>query len=475
MSSNEYDAVVVGAGPNGLVGAITLARAGRKVLVLEAGPTIGGGMRSGALTEPGCVHDICSTVQALGVASPALAELPLADHGVEWCHPTVPVAHPLDDGRAAILRRSVTETAAAFDGKDARHYERLMAPLVAHSTALVGTFLSPLQVPRAPIAATGFGLRAIRSAHGLARATFDTDEPRALLAGAAAHAIQPLTNTGTAGYGLFLNLLAHASGWPVAKGGSQQLAGALGSIFTELGGTIVTDHAVTALDGIPPTRTTLLDITPRQFLQLAGDRLDGRYLRALTKFRYGPGVFKIDWALNGPIPWTNSEVRGAGTVHLGGTLEEITAAEAEVAAGRHPDRPYVIVVQPTVMDPSRAPAEMHVAWAYCHVPNGSTVDQTGAIERQIERFAPGFRDVVLNRHTMTTAAMETHNANYIGGDINGGAGDLRQLFTRPIASLHPWATPLDGVYLCSSSTPPGGGVHGMCGLHAARLALKRQG
>ena len=470
---SQYDGVVVGAGPNGLVGAITLARAGWKVLLLEAGSTIGGGMRSAQLTRPGFTHDICSTVQALGVASPAFADLPLAEHGVEWCHPEFPLAHPLDHGRAAVLHRDIVSTTLDFTPNDAHRYERLMTPLVEHASPLVATFLAPLQVPRAPIAAAAFGRRAIRSVHGLARSQFDGDEPRALLAGLAAHAIQPLTNKGTAGYGLFLGLLAHASGWPVARGGSQQLADALGAIFVSLGGEIVTDHEVTDLRQLPPARATLLDVTPRQALQITGDGFTGRYRRALTKFRYGPGVFKVDWALSGPIPWTNADVRHSGTVHLGGRLEEITTAEAEVAAGGHPDRPYVIVVQPSVMDPSRAPAGAQVAWAYCHVPNGSALDQTDVIERQIERFAPGFRDVVLDRHTMTTAAMETHNANYVGGDINGGAADLRQLFTRPVASLHPWATPLDGLYLCSASTPPGGGVHGMCGLHAARLALAR--
>ncbi len=473
VSRSGYDAVVVGAGPNGLVGAIRLARAGRKVLLLEAGPIIGGGLRSGELTEPGFVHDVCSTVHALGVASPALRDLALADHGVEWVEPEIQFAHPLDDGRAALLYRDVTRTADAFSPADGRAYTRLVQPLVDAAPQLVETVMSPLSPPRAPIAAARFGRRAIRSAQHLARATFDGDEPRALLAGASAHAIQPLTNPGTAGYGLFLGLLAHASGWPVARGGSQQLANALGAILTELGGEIVTEHRVDDLGELPPTATTLLDITPRQMLRIGGDRITGRYRRALTRYRYGPGVFKVDWALREPIPWTNSDVRRAGTVHLGGPLEEILEAEAAVARGEHPERPYVIVVQPTVMDPRRAPAGAHVAWAYCHVPNGSTVDQTAAIETQLERFAPGFADTVIGRHTMNTAAMEAHNGNYVGGDINGGAGDLRQMFIRPIASLHPWTTSIPGVYLCSASTPPGGGVHGMAGLHAARLALRQ--
>ncbi len=473
MSTSEYDAVVVGAGPNGLVGAITLARAGRRVLLLEAASVIGGGMRSAELTRPGFVHDICSTVQALGVASPAFADLALEAHGVEWCTPEIAIAHPLDGGRAALLHRDISATTAAFGPDDGRRYRALMGPLVAHRETLVATLLSPLRFPRAPFRAAAFGRHAIRSARGLARAHFREDEPRALLAGSAAHAIQPLDHLGTAGYGLFLNLLAHANGWPVARGGSQRLADALGAILVRGGGEIVVDHLVADLADLPPAPITLLDVTPRQFLAMAGDRVTGHARRALTRYRYGPGVFKIDWALDGPIPWTNPGARTSGTVHVGGTLDEITASEDVVATGGHPEQPFTLLVQPTVMDPSRAPAGKHVAWAYCHVPNGSTLDRTEAMESQIERFAPGFRDVVLARHVMNTVAMETHNPNYVGGDINGGAGDLRQIFTRPVVSLHPWATSLDGVYLCSSSTPPGGGVHGMGGHHAATLALTR--
>ncbi len=470
--AGEYDAVVVGAGPNGLVGAITLARAGRKVLLLEAGPTIGGGLRSAELTESGFVHDICSTVHAIGQASPAFADLDLAGHGVEWCHPSIPLAHPLDSRPAALLRRDVVATATGFGAADARRYRRLVGPLVAHADTIADAVLSPLRIPPSPIAAARFGRHAIRSADGLTRGRFDGDGPRALLAGLAAHSMLPLGAPATAGYGLFLGLLAHAHGWPVARGGSGQIAAALAAILREHGGEIVTDHEVRDLRALPPAPTVLLDVTPRQLLRIGGGDLTGRYRHALERYRYGPGVFKVDWALHAPSPWTDPEVGRAGTVHLGGRLEEIAATEAQVVAGVHPERPYTILVQPTVADPSRAPAGAAVAWAYCHVPNGSTVDRTAAIEAQVERHAPGFRDAIRARATMNTAAFEAHDANYVGGDINGGAGDLRQVFTRPLRSLHPWATSRPGVYLCSASTPPGGGVHGMCGLHAARLALR---
>jgi phytoene dehydrogenase-like protein len=473
--TDGYDAVVVGSGPNGLVGAITLAQAGRRVLVVEAEPTPGGGLRTEALTEPGFAHDVCSTVHALGAVSPAFADLPLAAHGVEWVHPEVPLAHPLDPDRAAVAHRSVADTVAAFTPHDARAYERLFSPLIEHVDSVVATLMEPLRPPRSPIVMAGFGIHALRSARGLAHGRFEDGHPQALLGGCAAHAIQPLSAPGTAGYGLFLLLLAHASGWPLVRGGSQVLADALVAILREHGGTVETGHPVTSLTELPDTPVTLLDLTPRQVVQLAGDRLPDRYRAALGRYRYGSGVCKVDWALSEPIPWRDPEVRRAGTVHLGGSLAAVTASEAAVAAGTNPDDPYVIVVQPTVADPSRAPAGRHVGWAYCHVPHGSFADRTVAIEAQIERYAPGFRDTVIARNTMTAPAMEAHNANYVGGDINGGSGDLRQLFTRPVASLHPWATPVDGLFLCSSSTPPGGGVHGMSGYHAARLALRRAG
>jgi phytoene dehydrogenase-like protein len=469
---SEYDAVVVGAGPNGLMAAIVMARAGRRTVVFEAAPTPGGGARSAQLTEPGFVHDVCSSVHPTAVASPAFATIPLEARGVAWCESELALAHPLDGGRAALLHRDVDETARGL-GRDERAYRSQLGRYVEHATAISETLLSPLAVPRAPFTMARFGLDAVRSVQGLARRRFDTDEARALLGGSAAHSMVALDAPATAGYGLFLALLAHAVGWPVVAGGTQRITDALVDELRAHRGEIVTGHQVESLADLPPAAATLLDITPRQLLALGGDRIPPRYRRTLSRYRYGPGVFKIDWALSDAVPWTNPEVRRAATVHVGGTLDEIARAEAEVLAGRHPERPFVIFVQATVADPSRAPAGAHTGWAYCHVPSGSVLDCTEEIENQVERFAPGFRDTILARHTMHAAAMEAYDANYVGGDINGGAGTLRQLFTRPAVSPRPWATPIPGVYLCSSSTPPGGGVHGMCGWHAATTALRR--
>ncbi len=465
------DAVIVGAGPNGLVAGITLARAGWAVTCFETSTTIGGGTRSAELTSPGFVHDVCAAIHPLALASPALTDLPLGDHGLEWIHPSAPLAHPLDGGRAAILERSVADTAHGL-GNDGRAYERLFGPLVEHGTEIVDAMLSPLRVPRAPIALARFGVSAIRPAASLARARFADDEARALLAGVAGHSMLSLDAVGTGGYGMFLALLGHLVGWPMAAGGSQRLADALASLLRKHGGEIVTGHEVTSLRELPPADATVLDVTPRQLLRIAGDAVPSRYARSLAKYRYGPGVFKIDWALDGPVPWTAPGVARAATVHVGGTLGEVTAGEAAVQAGSHPERPFVLFVQPSSFDASRAPAGKHTAWAYCHVPSGSDVDQSAAIEQQVERFAPGFRDQILARHTMGPARLESYNANYIGGDINGGMGDLRQLVTRPAVSARPWRTPIPGVYLCSSSTPPGGGVHGMCGWHAAQTVRR---
>jgi phytoene dehydrogenase-like protein len=465
-------AVVVGAGPNGLAAAIVLARAGRAVRVLEARDTPGGGCRSDALTLPGFVHDTCSTIHALALASPFLRTLPLARHGLEFAHPAAPLAHPLDDGTAAMLERSVDATAVGL-GPDERAWRRTFAPLVRDADALFAGVLAPLRLPRHPLAIARFALDAVRAADGLARSRFAGERARALFAGCAAHSMLALDTPGSAAFGVVLALAGHAVGWPVARGGSQRLADALAGHLRSLGGTIETDRPVASLDELPVGRApVLLDVAPRQFLRMAGRRLPGVYRRRLARYRHGPGVFKLDWALDGPIPWTAPEVARAGTVHLGGTLEEVAAGEAAVARGAHPERPFVLLVQASGFDPSRAPAGRHTAWAYCHVPNGSDRDMTAAIEAQVERFAPSFMRLVAARAATDSAAYERMNPNYVGGDINGGAQDLRQLFARPVARPVPYSTPLPGVYLCSSSTPPGGGVHGMCGYWAARAALR---
>ncbi len=468
------DAIVVGSGPNGLAAAITLARAGRSVVVYEGQATIGGGMRSAELTLPGFVHDVCSTIQGTSVASPFFAGLDLAGHGVELVHPPAPLAHPLDDGRVAMLERSVSATAAGL-GADGRAYRRLLGPLVREADRIIPLVLGPLlRLPAHPIAAARFGLPAIRSSVGLARSRFCDEPARALLTGLSAHSMVALDRPTTAAFGLVLAITAHAHGWPLVRGGTGHLADALAAELRSLGGTIVTGQRVASLDELPPARAILFDTTPRALVAIAGDRLHGRYRRRLAGFRYGPGAFKVDWALDGPIPWRAPGITRAGTVHLGGTMDEIVAAENEVARGRHPDRPFVLLVQASLFDETRAPADSHTGWAYCHVPNGSTVDMTERIEAQVERFAPGFRDRILARAMSGPADLEAYDPNYVGGDINAGIQDLRQLITRPVARVDPYSTPARGVYLCSSSTPPGGGVHGMSGVFAARSALRRE-
>jgi len=476
VTSAGRRAIVVGAGPNGLVAAITLARAGWDVTVFEAASHPGGGMRSEELTIPGAIHDVCSAIHPLAVGSPAFREIAatgaLAEHGLEWIYSDVPLAHPLDGGRAAVLHRSVDDTAVAL-GADASPYRRLFGPLVEAGFGLTDGLMAPFTIPpKHPLTMVRYGAVGLLPAHTVARRAFDTEEAQALFAGLAGHSILSLKAPVTAGYGLMLGVLAHLVGWPLARGGSQQIASALVAVLEGFGGRVECDHRVDSLAELPPNDAVLLDVTPRQVIALAGDSLPSRYVRTLTKFRYGPGVFKVDWALDGPIPWTNTDCARAATVHLGGTLAEITASEGDVQAGRLPERPYVLLAQQSLFDPSRAPAGTQTAWAYCHVPNGSTKDMTARIESQVERFAPGFRDRIIGRHTMNTAAVEAHDANYIGGDINGGVADLRQFIARPKLGLHPWKTPLDGVYLCSSSTPPGGGVHGMCGWHAAHEVLR---
>ena len=465
------DAIVVGSGPNGLAAAIVLAEAGRSVLVLEAADTVGGGVRTAELTLPGFRHDVCSAIHPLGLGSPFFRTLPLSEHGLEWIHPPAPLAHPFDDGTAALLERSVDATAAQLAG-DETAYRRLMVPLVRSADALLDETLKPLRLPRHPLLLARFGLSAIRPAQAFARSRFDGERARGLFAGLAAHSMLPLTKPTSAAFGLVLGMLGHAVGWPLPRGGSQTLADALGAHLRSLGGEIECGQPVESLAELPPARAVLLDVTPRQLVHLAGDRLRGTYRRRLQGYRYGPGVFKLDLALDGPIPWKAPECARAATVHLGGTLAEIAASEAAPERGKHAERPFVLLAQQSLFDPSRAPDGKHTAWAYCHVPNGSAVDMTDRIEMQIERFAPGFRDRVIGRHAMGPPELQRYNANYVGGDINGGIQDVRQLFTRPVARVVPYSTPLPGVYLCSSATPPGGGVHGMCGYWAALAALR---
>jgi phytoene dehydrogenase-like protein len=464
------DAVVVGAGPNGLAAAIELARAGRSVLVLEAAETVGGGVRTAELTLPGFRHDVCSAIHPAAVASPFLRSLPLAEHGLEWIESPAPLAHPFDDGSAAMLERSVETTAAGL-GADGEAYRGLLAPLVEGAEGLAEVLLAPLGLPPYPLAAVRFGTHALLPATLLARRRFAGGRARGLFAGLAAHSMLRLSRPPSGAIGLALALFGHAFGWPLPRGGAQALADSLASYLRSLGGEIRCGHEVESLAEVRGARLVLLDVTPRQLLALAGNGLPSRYRRRLAGYRYGPGVFKLDLALDAPVPWTAEECGRAATVHLGGTLDEVARAEALVARGEHPERPFVLLGQQSLFDRTRAPAGKHTVWAYCHVPNGSRVDMTGRIEAQIERFAPGVRELIAARHALGPAELERYNPNYVGGDIGGGVQDLRQLFTRPVARRVPYSTPLDGVYLCSSSTPPGAGVHGMCGYFAARAAL----
>jgi phytoene dehydrogenase-like protein len=470
--ADGFDAVVVGSGPNGLVAAVAMATAGRKVLLLEAADRVGGALRSEELTLPGFRHDVGATVLPLALASRAFRALRPEHDGVAWAHPPLPAAHPLDGAAAVLVHRDVELTAAGL-GRDGSAWRAIVGATALAGEPLVDTLLSPLGLPRAPLAAVRYGVAGVLPATWLARAGFRTAAARAVFAGMAAHSVLDLGQPITAGYGMLLAALAHSVGWPVVRGGSQGLADALAARLVSLGGEIKTGTTVGSLREVPAARAVVLDLTPRQVVAIAGDRLPERYRRSLERFRYGPGVFKLDWALDGPVPWRDPVVAGAGTVHLGGTLEEIAASERGVMRGRHPERPYVLCVQATAADPSRAPAGKHTLWAYCHVPNGSDVDMTETIEAQIERYAPGFADRVLARHAMPPAALQAFDANLVGGDLGGGAADLRQFAARPVLSPRPWQTPVPGLFLCSSSTPPGGGVHGMGGWHAARLALRR--
>lgn len=468
----KYDVVVIGSGPNGLSAAAATARAGLETLVVEAKPEPGGGTRTSEITAPGFLHDICSTVHPLGVASPWFEELGLRELGLEWIHPPAPLAQVLSDGRAVTLERSIDDTAAQM-GADGPAYRDLLARYVERFDDLLSMILGPLRFPHAPFLMARFGLDALRSLRGLAEAKFRGPEAPALLAGIAAHAMIPLENIATASFGLVLATSGHAVGWPIARGGSRRITDALLTRVREYGGELVTGHPVTRIGELPPARAYLFDVTPRQLVAIAGDRLPRRYVRRLEKFRYGPGIFKVDWALAGPVPWRDPRCNRAATVHLSGTLDHIAAAEASVHARAMSAEPFVLFVQPSLFDASRAPAGQHIGWAYCHMPHGSKLDATAAIEAHVEKHAPGFRDLILARATMNASEVEAYNANYIGGDINGGVSDLAQLFFRPVTKVDPYATPAPDIFLCSSSTPPGGGVHGMCGYYAAKSALAR--
>lgn len=470
MAKKEFDAVIVGSGPNGLAAAITMQRAGLSVLLLEEKNTIGGGLRTKELTLPGFKHDVCSAIHPLAAGSPFFQQLPLHEFGLEYIYPNLAAAHPFDNGTAAKLTRSLEETAHSL-GKDEKQYIKLIRPLLEDWPVLGPDVLGPLQFPKHPIALARFGLNAITSASFLSK-RFATKEAKGLWGGMAAHSIQPLSNIASSAIGLVLLATGHLRGWPVPKGGSQSIANALAAYFVSLGGKILTNFQVQYIDQLPTSDAVLFDVTPKQLLQITGQRFSSLYKWQLNRYRYGMGVFKIDWALDEPIPFTAEVCRQAGTIHLGNTFAEIASSELETSKGHIAKKPFVLLAQQSLFDASRAPTGKHTAWAYCHVPNGSQGDMTEAIEKQVERFAPGFRERILAKHTMNTFQMQEYNPNYIGGDINGGVIDITQLYTRPAIKFSPYRTSAKGIYICSSSTPPGGGVHGMCGYHAAKRALK---
>ncbi len=466
----EYDAIVVGSGPNGLAAAILMQQKGLSVLLIEGKETIGGGLRSAELTLPGFVHDICSAIHPLAASSPFFSTLPLADYGLEYIYPPVAAAHPFDDGTAASIQTSMEATARLL-GADEHAYIKLMQPIVNDWPLIAPDVLGPLHYPKHPLAMARFGLKALTSSAHLAK-HFKTEEAKGLIAGMAAHSIQPLSNAATSAIALVLMAAAHLKGWPIPKGGSIKIADALAAYFISLGGKIETGQYITSLQQLPSAQAILFDITPKQLLQIAGHKFSSIYKWQLERYRYGMGVFKVDWALDAPIPFKAEVCKQAGTVHLGNSFAEIAGYEQQIWKGQTTGKPFVLLAQPSPFDDTRAPKGKHTAWAYCHVPNGSTMDMTGAIESQVERFAPGFKNTILATHAFNAEQMEEYNPNYIGGDINGGVIDIGQLFTRPALRFSPYKSSAKGIYICSSSTPPGGGVHGMCGYHAAKRALK---
>ncbi|MDB6135137.1 MAG: hypothetical protein JWM59_3380 [Verrucomicrobiales bacterium] len=472
--SGEYEAVIVGAGPNGLAAGITLAREGLRVLILEAADRPGGGTRTVELTLPGFHHDVCSAVHPMSMISPFLRSLPLTKFGLEWVHPEILLAHPLDGGRAATMWLDLDRTAEALPGRDGKAWKNWLAPFLPHAHGLFKDLLGALPVrPRHPLLLARFGLDAMKSGLCLARGKFKSDEARALVAGNCAHSVRPLDQWFTAAIGVALSVAGHAGGWPVAAGGSASITQAMARYFEALGGEIVCGAEVRDIRDLPKARAVLFDTGPQAMGRIAAARLPAGYRRRLEKFRYGPGVFKLDLAVSEPIPWTNPLCRKAGTVHVGGTLEEVAAAERACRTGNAGPRPFVLVAQQSICDPRRAPAGKHTVWAYSHVASRCGTDHSEAILNSIEHYAPGFRQTILATHAMGPAAMERHNANNVGGDITGGVMDLSQMFTRPVARWNPWTTPDRGIFICSSSTPPGGGVHGMCGHHAALTALRK--
>ncbi len=468
----KFDAVVVGSGPNGLAAAIALQQQGLSVKILEAKATPGGGMRSMPLTLPGFVHDVCSAVHPMGIYSPFFNSLPLQAHGLEWVQPALALAHPFADGEAATLSTSLEETAASLR-QDEKAYLKFMEPLVKNWENIGPDLLGPLNLlPKHPFDLARFGLHALQSATGLTQRRFKAKYAKGLFAGLAAHSVRPLEHSITSAIGLVLAVVGHKYNWPFPKGGTQRLADSLVSYFKSIGGEIETDHTVTSYKELDFASIKLFDITPQQLLGISDLRFTGLYRKQLQRYRYGPGIFKVDYALREPIPFKAAACNRAGTVHIGGTIEEIAESERSAWYRRHPEKPFILLSQHSLFDGSRAPKGQHTGWAYCHVPQGSTLDMTEAIEDQIEAYAPGFKDIILAKHTMNTVAMQAYNPNYIAGDITGGVTDLAQLFTRPVISVSPYATPLPDVYICSSSTPPGAGVHGMCGFYAAKKAIK---